>query len=163
MSRRARANAERQIATVTRGGSKAGTVEMAVYVPQRRGLRRARTFALYARGDDPNKPNTSGRACKSKRLSRAAREAKQNYGTLLYESVDGQWQRVVTEEVGTSRLYRSPNDIVGDWAPKKKDETPRKPRRGTVDWGEKNQIGETLGEILVDIIQRKRGFACPNI
>ena len=126
MSRRAIANAERQIATVTRGGSKAGTVDMAVYVPQRRSKGLRKSFFMVPRGTDPGSENGGEKsvACRSVRRSRAIRESKKNYGIVLYQTdprVAG-LTRVVVEDVGTSRLYRSPNDIVGDWAPKKKEE-----------------------------------------
>lgn len=166
MSRRAIANAERQIATVTRGGSKAGTVEMAVYVPQRRGPKtKYSSYFLFPRGVDPLTHAADGVAC-SVRESRAIRQAKRNFGSVLFKlqiNKDGtvaQAERVsMTQELSSNRLYRSPNDIVGDWAPKSssKDgitkDAPRK-RRGPVDWGEKNAAGETLGEVLVDIIRR---------
>ena len=90
MSRRTRANADRQL---DEGKTNAGASwSRAVYVQQPRSRPRARAeYYPAAAGDDPNSPKTKLFKCTSCRLARARREVKFMNGVRLYRRVEGQY------------------------------------------------------------------------
>ena len=95
MSRRTIANAERVLVEITRGGSKAGTVLMAVRVPQYKdGVGNGTQYVIAEQCDDPNKPKYKLQVCASHRLARARREIKYMHGVTLYKHQNGKFVAV---------------------------------------------------------------------